>query len=294
MTDASRKRHTIRPRSHHRPRMGRHRGAQYAAAALVAVDCSTPRSSGRSSTGSSIRPGRWSPAIRSGLFGWHTRSAVAADLAELQQARGADDGQARSGVAAEIENDAGAARLRPGARQRAFADNCAPCHGAGGGGAKGYPNLNDNDWLWGGSLDADRSRPSLTACAAGDDAGHQARCRLSATTACSSPTRSRPSPTTCARCRAFRPRRGTDLDARRENLRRQLRGLPRAGRQGQPELGAPNLTDKIWLYGSDRRRSSRRIINGRGGVMPAWGGKLDDVTIKALAVYVHTFGGGEQ
>ena len=35
---------------------------------------------------------------------------------------------------------------------RAFADNCAPCHGAGGGGAKGYPNLNDNDWLWGGTL----------------------------------------------------------------------------------------------------------------------------------------------
>ena len=56
--------------------------------------------------------------------------------------------------------------------KRAFADNCAPCHGAGGGGAKGYPNLNDNKWLWGGSLDADRA-DHHHGVRAGDDAGHQ-------------------------------------------------------------------------------------------------------------------------
>ena len=56
--------------------------------------------------------------------------------------------------------------------KRAFADNCAPCHGAGGGGAKGYPNLNDNDWLWGGSLD--QIAQTIThGVRAGDDAGHQ-------------------------------------------------------------------------------------------------------------------------
>ena len=62
-----------------------------------------------------------------------------------------------------------------------------------------------------------------------------------------------------------------------KDLRRQLRGLPRPRRQGQRELGAPNLTDKIWLYGRTRRPSWRASTNGRGGVMPAWGGKLDDV-----------------
>ena len=64
--------------------------------------------------------------------------------------------------------------------------------------------------------------------------------------------------------------------------------------KGNREVGAPNLTDNIWLYGPDKKTIMEGIINGRGGVMPAWGGKLDDATIKALTVYVHTFGGGEQ
>ena len=64
--------------------------------------------------------------------------------------------------------------------------------------------------------------------------------------------------------------------------------------KGNRELGAPNLTDQIWLYGSDKKTIMEGLVNGRGGIMPAWGGKLDDATIKALAVYVHTFGGGEQ
>jgi cytochrome c oxidase cbb3-type subunit 3 len=64
--------------------------------------------------------------------------------------------------------------------------------------------------------------------------------------------------------------------------------------QGTRELGAPNLTDAIWLYGSDRDAIVASIWNGRGGIMPAWAGRLDDATIKALAVYVHSFGGGEK
>ena len=63
--------------------------------------------------------------------------------------------------------------------------------------------------------------------------------------------------------------------------------------KGNRALGAPNLTDQIWLYGSDSQAIIDGIWNGHGGVMPAWGGKLDPVTIKALTVYVHTFGGGE-
>ncbi len=64
--------------------------------------------------------------------------------------------------------------------------------------------------------------------------------------------------------------------------------------KGKRELGAPNLTDAIWLYGSDKAAIVDGIWNGRGGVMPAWAGRLDDATIKALAVYVHTLGGGEK
>ena len=63
--------------------------------------------------------------------------------------------------------------------------------------------------------------------------------------------------------------------------------------KGNQELGAPDLTDKIWLYGSDEATLVETISNGRAGVMPAWVGRLDPSTIKALTVYVHSLGGGK-
>lgn len=63
--------------------------------------------------------------------------------------------------------------------------------------------------------------------------------------------------------------------------------------KGNPELGAPNLTDKIWLYGSDEATIIETVTNGRAGVMPSWEGRLDEGTIKAMAVYVHSLGGGK-
>ena len=57
--------------------------------------------------------------------------------------------------------------------------------------------------------------------------------------------------------------------------------------------GWPNLTDAIWLYGSEKPAIVNRIVNGGGGVMPAWKDRLDDTTIKALTVYVHSLGGGQ-
>jgi cytochrome c oxidase cbb3-type subunit 3 len=64
--------------------------------------------------------------------------------------------------------------------------------------------------------------------------------------------------------------------------------------KGNREMGAPNLVDKIWLYGPDKATIVQGIENGRGAVMPSWGGRLSEPTIKALTVYVHTFGGGEK
>jgi cytochrome c oxidase cbb3-type subunit 3 len=63
--------------------------------------------------------------------------------------------------------------------------------------------------------------------------------------------------------------------------------------KGKQEFGAPNLTDDIWLYGGSRQAIVESIRTGRGGVMPAWAGRLEPVTIKALAVYVHSLGGGK-
>jgi cytochrome c oxidase cbb3-type subunit 3 len=63
--------------------------------------------------------------------------------------------------------------------------------------------------------------------------------------------------------------------------------------KGNQEVGAPNLTDKIWLYGGDEATIIETVTNGRAGVMPAWAGRLDPSTIKAMAVYVHSLGGGQ-
>jgi cytochrome c oxidase cbb3-type subunit 3 len=62
--------------------------------------------------------------------------------------------------------------------------------------------------------------------------------------------------------------------------------------KGNKEFGAPNLTDAIWLYGGSREAIIESIRTGRGGVMPAWTGRLDPVTVKSLAIYVHSLGGG--
>ena len=116
---------------------------------------------------------------------------------------------------------------------RAFADNCAPCHGSGGGGAKGYPNLNDNDWLWGGTL-ADIQQTITHGVRSGDDQGHQGSMpafgrdgmlKHDDIVTVANYVRSLSGLSTAP---------GTDLARRRQNLRRQLRRLSRAARQGQP------------------------------------------------------------
>jgi cytochrome c oxidase cbb3-type subunit III len=66
-----------------------------------------------------------------------------------------------------------------------------------------------------------------------------------------------------------------------------------ASGEGGREFGAPRLTDAIWLFGGDRKALTQTITNARYGVMPAWGSRLDPVTVKMLATYVHSLGGGE-
>jgi cytochrome c oxidase cbb3-type subunit 3 len=65
-----------------------------------------------------------------------------------------------------------------------------------------------------------------------------------------------------------------------------------ADAKGKRDVGASNLVDPIWLYGSDKATIIEGIMNGRGAIMPAWASRLDDVTIKALAAYVYSLGGG--
>jgi cytochrome c oxidase cbb3-type subunit 3 len=228
-----------------------------------------------------------------GLFNWHTRSAVAAQLAALQAQRGPMTTRLNSASLQEIETTPELLDFARALGRSAFADNCAPCHGSGGAGAKGYPNLDDNDWLWGGKLD-EIAQTIRHGARAGDDDGHQGsmpafgrdgmlKADEISTVADYVPTLS-----------GLKPDAGDDLARGAKIFADNCAVCHGPDGKGNRELGAPNLTDQIWLYAPDKKTIMEGIINGRGGIMPAWGGKLDDVTIKALAVYVHTFGGGEQ
>lgn len=228
-----------------------------------------------------------------GVFGWNSRTALAEDLAALRAKRA---GMADRIAASSLEQVLADQQMLDFARAQgraAFADNCAPCHGAGGGGAKGYPNLNDDDWLWGGKLD-DIAFTIRHGVRTTDDKTRQGampafgRDKLL----------SRPdieTVTDFARSLAGLPTaQGADLAKGKKIFADNCASCHGDAGKGNREIGAPDLTDQIWLYGPGRDIIIEGLMNGRGAVMPAWAPRLDDTTIKSLAVYVHSLGGGQK
>jgi len=226
-----------------------------------------------------------------GTFGWHTRSAVVADLDELKRQRGPMMDKLTNTSLAGIAADPQLLEFARAQGRVAFADNCAPCHGAGGGGAKGYPNLNDDDWLWGGKL-ADIEQTIRHGARAGDDKGRQGNMPAFGTILKANEISAAADYVRSLSGLPAEP--GIDLALGKKVFADNCAVCHGAEGKGNRELGAPNLTDKIWFYGSDKETIVQGIQNGRGSVMPAWGGRLSEPTIKALTVYVHTFGGGEK
>lgn len=174
--------------------------------------------------------------------------------------------------------------------ESAFGDNCATCHGAGGRGAKGYPRLVDDVWLWGGTL-PEIEYTIERGIRSGAEGAHtndmpafgrdeflsrdQISDLIEFVTAISGgeadrAAAQRAAPVFAANCASCH---GDD------------------GRGGKTQ-GAPNLTDAEWLYGGDRATLRATIHGPRGGVMPTWESRLDPATVRALAIYVHSMGGG--
>ncbi len=168
----------------------------------------------------------------------------------------------------------------------AFADNCAPCHGAGGGGGKGYPNLNDDDWLWGGKLADIQQTRSRTARAPATTKADQGNMPAFGRDGILKPEQISTVADYVRSLSGLPAEAGADLAAGKKIFADNCAACHGADGKGNREVGSPNLTDKIWLYGSDKQTIMQGIANGRGGVMPAWGGRLDEPTIKALVVYV--------
>lgn len=160
--------------------------------------------------------------------------------------------------------------------QRLFANNCAVCHGSAGRGAIGFPNLTDDDWLYGGTEEAIKAtlvngrmgnmpvkglNPAMTNAQVDDMVHYLLSFSDRSDNADAAERGAAMYQTACAACH------GADA-------------------KGNQAIGAPNLTDNVWLYGSTPKRITHTLLYGRAGVMPAQLERLGEEKIHLLTAYV--------
>lgn len=222
-----------------------------------------------------------------GVWGWSSRGQLSQEMAKAEEKRA----PVRVALAAlPIGELPGNKKLMNAAIQggaAAFKVHCVQCHGSGASGSPGYPNLNDDDWLWGGDIasiqytiehgvrqpDHDATRLSQMPAFGGILSGGEINALVGYVRSLSG--------------------NGTGSARGAELFTNNCAACHGTDGKGLREFGAPNLTDKIWLYGGDAETVRATITNSRYGVMPRWNEKLDPITIKMLAAFVHSRGGGE-
>ena len=226
-----------------------------------------------------------------GVFGYSQRAAVMEEIEAAKRARGIQGQALAEAPLDEIRSNPELLKLAVATGRAAFGDNCASCHGAGAAGRIGYPNLQDDEWLWGGSLDEIHQTIRV-----GARAGH-AETRASEMLAFGrdgilkrQEVEAVANYVLSLSGNAFAPK--LKLEDGSKLFAANCAACHGENAKGTKETGAPDLTDAIWLYGSAPEQVMASISNGRKGVMPAWETRLDPVTVKSLAVYVHSLGGG--
>lgn len=222
-----------------------------------------------------------------GTLGWSSRGDLAAEMRAADAARADVVAKIAATPTEALPSDPQLMQAAVAGGAAAFKVNCVQCHGAGAAGSPGYPNLNDDDWIWGGTLT--EIEYTLTHGIRWDGAAEtrsnfmpafegsfdRAQVNALAGHVLSLSGKAKPNATgaqmfadNCAACHG-------------------------AGGEGLPAVGGPALNDAIWLYGGSAGEIGKQILAPRHGVMPAWQGRLDPVTIKMLAAYVHSRGGGQ-
>ena len=229
----------------------------------------------------------WLNGHTQGLLGYSSRAELMGELAAQSRSRAAFVDRIRAASLADIQKNPELLAFAVAGGRSAFQNNCIQCHGAGGAGNTGFPNLVDDDWLWGGGVDQiyrtiehgvrnsdDNSRQSMMPRFGADGllTGQQVGSVTDYVLSLSGKAKA-----TAEGAAIFRD---------------QCAACHQADGKGNQELGAPNLADGIWLYGGDRDSVYGSIFYARNGSMPAWTGRLDEATMKMLAIYVHSLGGG--
>jgi cytochrome c oxidase cbb3-type subunit III len=228
-----------------------------------------------------------------GVLGYTDRARVAADVAAGQAVRMEAAVGLEKASLAEIENDPKLLELALARGKAAFGDNCSPCHGAGGQGQKGYPNLTAGRWLWGGTLEQIQTTITHGARFASDSDTHLSAMPAFGKEGILKAQQIRQVVNYVRTLDKLEPEAGADVDAGKKIFADNCAACHGDDGKGNVEMGAPNLTTKVWLYGNDTKDLIYTVTNARNSVMPAWGGRLDPVTIKSLALYVHSLGGGQ-
>jgi cytochrome c oxidase cbb3-type subunit III len=228
-----------------------------------------------------------------GILGWHSRTAVVADLKDLQTLRAPMNARIAKASLKEIETTPellAFARAEGGA---AFAQNCAPCHGAGAQGSYGYPNLNANRWIWGGTLEQIHTTIEHGARWTADPQTHMMMMPSFGRDGILKPDQISEVADYVRTLSGNQPEIASNVPLGAKIFADNCAACHGPKGKGNIEIGAPNLTTKIWLYGPTKADIMHRVEVGGGGTMPAWHDRLDETTIKTLTVFVHSLGGGQ-
>lgn len=233
------------------------------------------------------------PMLRSatsGVLGYSSRGEVRQELAAAEAGKSDYLAAMAAKPVEQIVADEKLRTFATAAGAAAFKVNCVQCHGSGAQGSAGFPNLNDDEWLWGGDIAALTQTIAHGVRFAGDDATRASL--MPAFGEMLEPKQVRDVASYVVSLGGT-PKDPASAEAGKAIFAQNCAACHGDAGKGNREFGAPNLTDAIWLYGSGEAAIAAQVKAPKHGVMPAWQARLGETTVKELAVYIHSLGGGE-
>jgi cytochrome c oxidase cbb3-type subunit III len=232
------------------------------------------------------------------LFGWatpgvlhaSTRAELNKDLAAAKTAQSVNLDKIAAMPVAQIAADPELSRFATAGGASFFKVYCTQCHGTGAEGGVGYPNLNDDEWLWGGSIDQIYATITHGARDPNDKDTHY---NMMPNFGAEKLLTYQQIDTVAAYVASLSGLAGgADTPEGAKLFADNCASCHGEDGKGKADRGAPDLTDQIWLYKGSLSAIIAQINRPQSGTMPAWGPRLGDTTVKELAVYVHGLGGG--
>jgi len=227
-----------------------------------------------------------------GVLGYSSRAEVSTEIAAAKERQKVHLAKLEKASLEEIRTDPDLLEFALAGGRSAFNVNCSQCHGSGAQGFKGYPNLNDDEWLWGGSVESIHATIAHGIRNTDDEAARSSDMPAFLRDEVLDKTQI----ANVAEYVLALSKQDADqaaADKGKPLFAEHCAACHGENGEGNAEFGAPALNNAIWLYGGDRETIVDTISYSRAGVMPAWGRILEPVTVKTLAVYVHSLGGGK-